>query len=278
MKRLFFIGVILTGILFSCQEKNKDFDELLKSANPEETGEGRCLEMTYPLTYIMPDGSTITGNDAREVKMAIKRWYEANPGSKEKPLLQYPVEANFKGKPVTINNAGEMKRMKEACRKDKKPCYIFIYPITYIMPDGSTLTVTKREEMKAVRMWYMENPGYEQRPLLQYPVEVKFEGKVITVNNDNEMKRIKEACKKERKRCFILIYPVTYIMPDGTEITLNSRDDREGRLAIKAWYEANPGNTKKHSLKFPVEIKYKDGTIKNINSREEMRRARADCK
>ena len=199
MKRLFFIGIVLAGILFSCQEKAPGKDDQMKASDGNANNDVRCLEMVYPLTYIMPDGSTITGNDGREIKLAMKRWYEANPGSKERPTLQYPVDVKFKGRPMTINNI-------------------------------------------------------------------------------EEMKRIKEACNKGRKKCFELVYPVTYIMPDGTEITINSKDDKEGRLAIKAWYEAHPDYKEKPSLKYPVDIKYKDGTIKTINNKEEMRRARADCK
>lgn len=198
MKRLFFISILLTGVLFSCQDKTSAYDEQLKYADADANSEVACLEMIFPLTYIMPDGSTITCNNRRD-------------------------------------------RM-------------------------------------AVRMWYREHPGVTERPALQYPVEVKFEGKVITINNDNEMKRIKKVCDKGRKRCFVLIFPVTYIMPDGTEITVTGKYDKEGWLAIKAWYEANPGNTDKHTLQFPVEIKYKDGTIKTINNRQEMRQARLDCK
>ena len=199
MKKILFIGLVLTGILFSCKDKAPDIDDQFKVADAEGNGEIACLEMVYPLTYIMPDGSTITGDNEREIKHAIKRWYEANPGSKDRPTLQYPADVIFKGRPMTINTI-------------------------------------------------------------------------------EEMKRVKEACEKERKRCFALVFPVTYIMPDGTEITIHSKDDREGRLAMKAWYEANPGNSEKHSLKFPVEIKYKDGTIKTINNQEEMRRAKAACK
>ena len=200
MKRIgiFFIGLMLTGILFSCQEKAPGKDDQMKASDANANSKVRCLEMVYPLTYIMPDGSTITCNN--------------------------------------------------------------------------------RRELIAVRIWYREHPDVTERPTLQYPVEIKFKGQIMTINNDGEMKRIKEACNKGRKKCFELVYPVTYIMPDGTEITINSKDDKEGRLAIKAWYEAHPDCKEKHSLKYPVDIKYKDGTIKTINNQEEMRRARMACK
>ncbi|MBC8314202.1 MAG: hypothetical protein ISR57_03530 [Bacteroidales bacterium] len=196
MKRLFFIGVVLAGILFSCQEKAPNNDEQLKAGDAGVKSDVRCLEMVYPLTYIMPDGSTITGNDGKEIKLAMKRWYRANPGSKERPTLQYPVDVIFKGRPMTINNVEEMKRVREACKKDRKPCFEFIYPITYIMPDGSTITCNNRRELIAVRMWYRENPGVTEKPTLQFPVDIKYkDGTIKTIHNQEEMKRARAACK-----------------------------------------------------------------------------------
>ena len=40
--------------------------------------------------------------------------------------------------------------------------------------------------------------------------------------------------------CFEFVYPVTFIMPDGTEISIDGKDDDEGWGEIKAWYEAHP--------------------------------------
>jgi hypothetical protein len=72
----------------------------------------------------------------------------------------------------------------------------------------------------------------------------------------------------------MLIHPVTYIMPDGTEIIIEKKEDRK---LIKEWYEANPGVEEKPELQYPVDIKYKDGTIKTINNKEEMIQAKKDC-
>ena len=197
MKRLFFISVVLTGILFSCQEKAPNNDDQLKAGDPGANSKVRCLEMVFPLTFIMPDGSTITGNDRKEIRFAMKRWYEANPGSKERPTLQYPVDVIFKGRPMPINNVDEMKRVKVACKKDRKSCFDFIYPITYIMPDGSTITGNDGKEIKlALRRWYEANPGSKELPTLQYPVEIKFrDGTILTIHNKEEMRRAKVGCE-----------------------------------------------------------------------------------
>ena len=197
MKRIFIIGIVLSGLLFSCNKggDNKD-DSTLKQ---DDTSKEICLEMVYPLTFIMPDGSTITGDSRKEIGTAIKSWHEANPSSQERAIMQYPVEANFKNRPVTINNDREMQRLKKACAEEKKPCFYFIYPITYIMPDETSITVNSkddRENMVLIRAWYGENPGVEEKPALQYPVDVKLkDGTIVTLSSDEDMQEVREGCK-----------------------------------------------------------------------------------
>lgn len=75
-----------------------------------------CFDFVFPVTFVMPDGSTITGNSIEEIGLAIKSWYEANPGSKERPALQYPVEITFRdGTTATITSDEGMRRFKADC-------------------------------------------------------------------------------------------------------------------------------------------------------------------
>ena len=184
-------------VLFSCQKDKGIDDAKLKEANQGITNNESCFEFMYPITFIMPDGSTISGNSKREISIAIKRWYTANPNSTERPTLQYPVEINFKGRLLTINNDREMLRIKKACNEGGRPCFVFVYPKTYIMPDGLTITGNNKKEIGlAMRRWYAANPGVEERPVLQYPVEIKFvkDGNIVTINNDQQMRRAKASC------------------------------------------------------------------------------------
>ncbi len=80
-----------------------------------------------------------------------------------------------------------------------------------------------------------------------------------------------------KRDCFELIYPVTFIMFDESEIIVNGKDDADGWGEIKAWYEAHPDVAQKPALKYPVDIKWKDGTVTTITGNEEMRRAKASC-
>jgi len=276
MKKLILISFVISIAIFSCQKSDtKDYDADLKMDLLEETGEGACFEFIYPITFIMPDGTTVTGNDKEEIGQAIKSWYIANPGSKDKPTLQYPVNVIFRGELITLENASQMKRIKSACEGGEKPCFRMIYPVTFIMPDGSEITGENRKELRtAIKTWYVENPGYEERPSMQYPVEIKFKDKVLTINSDEEMKRIKKKCEEGKKRCFVFIYPISYIMPDGTVITCENKEDK---IAVREWYLENPGVEEKPSFVYPFDIKFRDGKIITINSIEEFKRAKKSC-
>lgn len=81
----------------------------------------------------------------------------------------------------------------------------------------------------------------------------------------------------DKRGCFELVYPVTYIMLDGTEITVVTNDD-EGWAEVKAWYAAHPDVKKRPAIQFPVDIKWRNGRIITINNREEMHRAKRRCK
>ncbi|MBT3208944.1 MAG: hypothetical protein HN704_14590 [Bacteroidetes bacterium] len=78
------------------------------------------------------------------------------------------------------------------------------------------------------------------------------------------------------KKCFEMVYPVSYTMPDSTtQIVFENDDDWD---EIKTWYANNPGFEKAEIiLNFPVEIKYEDGTIFTIVSYEEMLIAKKKC-
>jgi hypothetical protein len=203
MKRVFVIGLLLTGLLFSCnKDGGKNDDSKLKD---EAQSEIVCLELVFPITFIMPDGSEITGDNRQEIGTAMRNWHAANPGFDERGTMQYPVNAIFKGKPVTITNEQEMVRYKKACEEERLPCFTFIYPITYIMPDETAITIASeddRENKMAIRAWYGENPGVEEKPALQYPVKVKMskDGTIKTINNEEEMIALKDYCKKNSER------------------------------------------------------------------------------
>ena len=78
----------------------------------------------------------------------------------------------------------------------EKECYKLVFPVTFIMPDGSTITVQNEDGLLILHRWYEENSGYEEEPVLQYPVSVVLETEegetTLVVNSETEIDMIYE--------------------------------------------------------------------------------------
>ncbi|MCP4457291.1 MAG: hypothetical protein GY816_04580, partial [Cytophagales bacterium] len=71
-------------------------EDELESANADCRGErggkgGRCFEIVFPFTLIMPDDSTIT-LESHDDKNLVDAWYDANPDTDERPAMVYPID------------------------------------------------------------------------------------------------------------------------------------------------------------------------------------------
>jgi len=225
MKKFLFIGLLLSGMLISCEKESFDMEKILdemEMKSNKNNYDGKAgFTLVYPVTLIMPDNSTVTGNSRKELSASLKQWYIANPKSgKEKPRFQYPVNIIFQGESLIINNGQEMRRIEAACAvgkgkgkgrdgdnsrgrgrggdgdgEGKETCIELVYPVTYIMPDRSTITGNDPMEVRtAMARWYEANPNANKRHKLKYPVNIKFKGRPMTVNNEREMQRIRKAC------------------------------------------------------------------------------------
>ncbi|MEL6864991.1 MAG: hypothetical protein AAFP19_11250 [Bacteroidota bacterium] len=242
-----------------------------------------CFELIYPVTFILPDGSTITADDEKAAHEAIKAWYDANPAADERPYLQYPVSIAWGDEAFTVNSGEELEAWKKRC-EDKEDedeeegiCFELVYPISYTMPDGSTISGSEEELDRAIKAWYDANPATDQRPLLQYPIEVIIGDELITINNEEELEELKRRCEDkwdEDKECFELLYPISYTMPDGSVISGNTEE--EVGSAIEAWYDNNPATDQRPMMQYPVEVIIGDEII-SIGSEEEMDELKRRC-
>ncbi len=98
---------------------NSEEMELVKKyCDDEPAGIVDCFKLVYPVTYTLPDGSEVTGNNEEEVWTAIKAWYTAHPDSNGDAVLQYPVQIVMGDEIKTINNAEEMAQAKKDCEGD----------------------------------------------------------------------------------------------------------------------------------------------------------------
>jgi len=202
--------------------------------------------------------------------------------------LGYQVSMDGKGcktgyhNEVYFNLEGrKLKSKRDRGDKDGFKCFELVLPATFVMPDGSTITVEDENGYMAVRDWYANNSDSKEKPTLQYPVNIIYrDGDTQTINNNEEMGNTKADCRKwddDKKDwgCFRLVYPITFIMQDGSPISMI---DKKDWTELKSWYEENPDKEEKPALEYPVNIIYRDGDTKTINNDEEMASAKEDCR
>jgi hypothetical protein len=185
----------------------------------------------------------------------------------------------------------------------KAGCYELVFPVTIQFADSTTATVGSYEEMKqAIRDWFEANGGpggngghgghgghghhgggLLGRPTFVLPIQVINEaGELITIETLEELREIRALCNPGGNGggngghggtpCFTLNYPITVMFAD----TVNSKE--ELRAATQAWHQNNPGQRPHPQFVFPITVTLADGTIVTVNSREELRALKQDCR
>ena len=262
----------------------------------------RCFELVFPITFNMPDGSPVTIESDEESSWdEIKSWYESNPDSEEKPEMQFPVVIFYDNDTYTLNSSDELRGAYSRCEprrkrdehKRNRHCFSLVYPVIYTLPDGSTMEVTSDDEegWSLLKNWYEENTGYEEiMPELNYPVDIVFETEegenAVTINSEEEMELAKRDCMEEWEEgegedsdweCFEVVLPVTFVMPDGSLVTISQEVDWRN---IELWYVENGDVQGEPGYQFPIDIAYETeegNDIVTISNQEELEAAEQDC-
>ena len=247
-------------------------------------------KVDIPMNDIPSQSQSIIENDneydALGAKKASGLGYEVDlAGRGHKSGDRNEVYFNLEGRKLDPYDYGRDKDGWDGDDKEDWKCFDLVLPVTFDMPDGSTITVTSDDEegWAEIKAWYEANTDVEEKPALQFPVEISYrDGTTQTINNDEEMRAAYRYCgdrddDKEDWKCFDLVLPVTFDMPDGSTIIVTS-DDEDGWAEIKAWYEANPESEERPTLQYPVDISFRDGETVTINSDEEMRAAEEACR
>ena len=255
----------------------------------------KCFEIVYPINIMMPDGSTYTIDSEEDSDLdAVKNYYEENEGTEERPSIVFPVNIiDNEGETKTISSEEGMKAAYRQCSgRDRdwgaRECFELVFPVTYLMPDGSTYEISGEEDnagWEELKEWYAANPDSEERPELQYPVDITYEeDRTITINNDEEMMAAKEECREmwgedsdeddeDEQACYAFVYPISYTMPDESTIEISSEEDESGWMSIREYYQANPSEEQEPTLQFPVDIIFEteDGDVTvTISSGEDL--------
>ena len=92
---------------------------------------------------------------------------------------------------------------KDWDREDKEKCFELVMPFTLIMPDSSLIIIETEDDREKVGEWYKNNPDSKDRPSIQFPVDIIVETdegeRIITINNEEEMKEAKGRCERGRR-------------------------------------------------------------------------------
>lgn len=280
--------IMAVGMLYSCDDNSEvdpliDDSELIaaieSAANRQEVSSNALpsnVLTTLEDTMTFISNSILAPELGYEVRTIVQRGADVGESSS--------VFFNLQGRELASENAFRRgdRRVRNGRRTGRRArglrdCFDFVFPVSLTMPDASTITLESDDDWSLVRSWYEANPDATDRPTFVFPFEVTFGDETLTISNEDDLEEAKSNCEVDRRRgrCFELVFPVTFTMPDGTtNITLASRDDWS---LIAAWYEANPDAENRPDLVFPVDITYRNDSTITVNSAEEMHIARAVC-
>ena len=255
----------------------------------------QCFDLVYPVTLEFPDGSSVEVGDKDEMIEALKEYRASNPGTMERPKIQFPYDIELKnGDVVTLESIDDLKDALQKCKvlkrrhkkgkKGKKgagDCFEINFPVTIEFPDGSTLEVADRDAMREAMMdWHQNNPGSIDRPEFVFPIDVTLKnGDVVTVEDEDGLKELAMECGDRGGRgpgdCFEINFPVTIEFPDGSTVEVADRD--EMREAMMDWKQNNPGSTDRPQFVFPIEVTLKNGDVKSIEDAEAFKELIQTC-
>lgn len=220
MKKLNFLSllVVATLMLFvtSCQKAElidvQDFtDNAIERMQNGAVGKNFCLELIFPLSIQFVDESTAEVTSYENLHETIVTFFEESGIEKSKenrPELVFPIQVlNEDGEIIDIASQDELKDLKKECPRTGKckgkrgrgfKCFTLVFPIS-ITIDGVDSTFDNKEDLKEAVKAYKEEAGADaERPTLVFPVTVEYDDESqVTVENLDELKALKEACKED---------------------------------------------------------------------------------
>jgi len=222
--KLFLIPIVaIVAVMVACNKSSDQtteelVDQALYSAQ-ERGGMGRfgCYELVFPVTIVLPDGSTAEVNSYDEVKQALRAYFEANgprPHHGNRPHLsfEFPISVVTEdGEIITLDSEEQLRRLRADCAgatfgnhgpqghgQHGLSCFDIVFPITIAFPDGTTAEAADRQALHLlIRTWRKNNPGATERPKIVFPLTVKMDddGTLVTVNSPEELRQLKQDCE-----------------------------------------------------------------------------------
>ena len=280
-----YFGVDGKKLDYSEYEKDSWFydDDFYKRSESGDKRDWECFSIEYPITVTTPNGNMYTFEDEE----SVKEFYEAYEIDQDISVV-YPINITDNDGELIVIDSDE--RLKEAYKDcygrgrdwvENKKCFSLVYPVSYLMPDGTTIEISADDEESwaEYKSWYDDNPESDERPSLQYPVEINYRTEEGTetqiINSEEEMISAKEECREieneedEGHECYEYVYPITFILPDESTVEIFGEDDESGWGLIRRFYEQNPNYEEEPALQFPVEVVVEGDIVLVIDTSED---------
>ena len=264
---------VLSALLFtSCSESENIADDDALISQIENAATVAVDVSSLPAATANALNGDLADSFVTNVALATGLGYKVSLNTDNESRAEKTSDVYFstEGRQLTDTNQKRKKR--------RHKCFEFVFPIDFIMPDATSVTLNSKDDWSLIRDWYDANPNTTDRPEFVFPVDITLEdGTVQTLIDRDELKAVKDSCKKgkDKRKCFKLVLPVSFTMPDASVIDVTERKDFK---LMREWHKANPDVKEKGALNYPVDIFYRDQTTTTINNETEMEAAKKGCK
>jgi hypothetical protein len=266
MKTNYLITLIV--VIFALTACNKDDNKGMTDEQLIEAIQNATDKSNIDFTELPSSSQTVINNDYSDLSVELAMLA---------PELGYQVnmldDYNFKDMVRTYAFFDLSGRQLVAKGNDYKSdntgyksCFTFIYPITFVLGDN-IITINSDEELRIAQARWKE---LDRRPILQFPADIIMGDRQLTLENEQQLIRVKAACDETKNNCFNLVFPVTYVAGDNI-VTISNNEQL--RSAYQRWKEAGI----RAFLQYPVNIIWYEGTTQTINNEDEMKAAKDRC-
>jgi hypothetical protein len=294
----FFLGFLSLGMIlmsiWACQKDESlsattnaldNSSSFALAADPGDESTNPCYKLVFPLEVKLADGSKVTVNSQEELDKLHRR-ASTNPRA-GRPQILFPYDVILRnGDQVTVNGPEDLAKILRACNKRVNPdpgehqCYVVLFPMTFALPDSTTVTVASKDELEAfLKNW--QASGNTGRPQLSFPYNVKLkDGSELTINNEDDLKKLQELCRKGRnpvdpkpRSCFEYQFPLNVKLANGDLVTVNNVEELNRALA------GRPTAGGRSQIVFPFQVKLvASGEVVTIENETDLRKLQEKCK
>lgn len=108
----------------------------------------------------------------------------------ESPSLGYKVSLVGQGRKVDVffNTEGRELNGEDEGEEYTDSCWVYTYPITYNMSDGTQILIESENDYTQVENWYSSNPNLEPGFSFVFPITIQYgEGQSTTIGSEVEL-------------------------------------------------------------------------------------------